>query len=75
MGRNPSDGAIDRYWTQAGGSLSFEQFCLVMKRERKTSMSDLMQAFRRIDSNGDGLISAQELHKTLTKVRNTKRGC
>lgn len=68
MGRNPSDKAIERYWSQAGGSLSFEQFSLVMRRERKTSMSDLMRAFRKIDSNGDGFITAQELQRKLTKV-------
>ncbi len=68
MGRNPSDKAIELYWAQAGGSLSFEQFCLVMRREKKTSMSDLMRAFKKIDSNGDGFITAQELQRKLTKV-------
>ena len=68
MGRNPSDRAIERYWTQAGGSLSFEQFSLVMRREKKTSMSDLMRAFRKIDCNSDGFITAQELQQKLTKV-------
>ena len=32
-------------------------------------MSDLMKAFRKIDLNGDGYITVQELHKTLTKVQ------
>lgn len=68
MGRNPSDGAIERYWAQAGGSLSYEQFSLVMRREKKTSTSDLLQAFRRIDSKGDGFITTQELQRILTKV-------
>ena len=74
MGRNPSDKAIDRYWCQAGGSMSYEQFCLVMKRERKTSTSDLMRAFQKIDSNGDGFISADELQKKLTKVSTDQAG-
>ena len=68
LGRNPSDGAIERYWAQAGGSLSYEQFSLVMRREKKTATSDLMQAFRRIDRNGDGFITTQELQRVLTKV-------
>ena len=68
VGRNPSDRAIERYWAQAGGSLSFDQFSLVMRREKKTSMSDLMQAFRKIDCNNDGFITAQELQRKLTKV-------
>lgn len=32
------------------------------------SMSDLMKAFRKIDTNGDGFITAQELQRKLTKV-------
>ena len=48
--------------------MSYEQFCLVMKREHKTTMRDLMSSFRKIDLNGDGYITAEELHKVLTKV-------
>ena len=48
--------------------MSFEQFSLVMQREKKTSMSDLMRAFRKIDIDGDGYITTQELQRKLTKV-------
>ncbi len=48
--------------------MSFEQFTLVMQREKKTSMSDLMRAFRKIDINNDGYITAEELQRKLTKV-------
>ena len=68
MGRNPSDKAVERYWSQCGGSMSYEQFCLVMQREKRTTMSDLMNSFRKIDINGDGYITAKELHRVLTKV-------
>lgn len=69
MGRNPSNKSVERYWTQCEGSMSFEQFSAVMRRERRASREDLMQAFRRIDTNGDGYISAEELQRMLTKVR------
>ena len=68
MGRNPSDKAIERYWSQCGGSMSYEQFCFVMQREKRTTMSELMRAFRKIDINGDGYVTAKELHRMLTKV-------
>lgn len=71
MGRDPSDRTINRYWTQYGGSISFEQFSKILQKEKKTSISDLMKAFRKIDVNGDGLISAEELQRKLMKVSYT----
>ena len=49
--------------------MSFEQFSAVMRRERRASREDLVQAFRKIDTNGDGYISAEELRRMLTKVQ------
>ena len=48
--------------------MSYEQFCVVLRREKKTSMGDLMRAFKMIDRSGDGYITAEELHRVLTKV-------
>ena len=49
--------------------MSFEQFLAVVRRERPASMSDLMGAFKKLDANGDGFITADELKRLLTKVR------
>ena len=68
MGRNPSSKVVERYWSQCRGSMSFEQFSVIMRREKRTTMADLMKAFKKIDSNGDGYITAQELSRILTKV-------
>lgn len=35
----------------------------------QTSKQDLLKAFRKIDVNGDGFITHDELFKVLTKVR------
>ena len=48
--------------------MTFDQFSTVMRRERRATKEDLLQAFRRIDTNGDGYISAEELKRMLTKV-------
>jgi len=40
-----------------------------MHKEKRTTMADLMKAFKKIDLNGDGFISHDELYKVLTKVR------
>ena len=49
--------------------MSFQQFSVVMKKEPRVTMGDLMNSFRRIDSIGDGTVSSQELMALLTKVR------
>ncbi|XP_065906112.1 EF-hand calcium-binding domain-containing protein 7-like isoform X2 [Dysidea avara] len=66
-GRNPSEKAINQYWSKFEGSISFDQFSTIMHSEKRTTMADLMKAFRKIDLNGDGFISHDELYKTLTK--------
>ena len=61
--------------------MGYKRFCQVVQMEARTNMADLMKAFRKIDTNGDGFITAQELHKKLSKVcavtmtRNENRSC
>jgi Ca2+-binding EF-hand superfamily protein len=40
----------------------------ICKREKATTADDLMKAFRKIDINGDGYISLDELYKIMTTV-------
>ena len=39
-----------------------------MRREHPHSLNDLVTLFKKIDKNKDGLISANDLIKLLTKV-------
>jgi len=48
--------------------MGYNRFCQVVQMEARTNMAELMKAFKKIDTNGDGFITAQELHKKLTKV-------
>ena len=63
---------MEQYWSQHAGrgreGLGYEQFKVIMGRERPTSMDDLMGAFARLDRNGDGYITADELMRVVTKV-------
>ncbi len=51
------------------GNITFTQFCGIMRREHPSTLNDLVTLFKKIDKNKDGLISANDLIKLLTKVR------
>lgn len=73
VGRNPTSRRVEQYWGQlvgqGGAGLGYEQFKAIMRKERPTSRDDLMRAFARLDRNGDGCITADELMRAVTKVR------
>lgn len=48
--------------------LSFNDFVDICRKEPVTSADDLMKAFRKIDINGDGYISLEELYKIMNAV-------
>jgi hypothetical protein len=49
-------------------SISFKEFCDICRREPRTSEEKLMNAFRKLDTNGDGYLTVYELQKVLTSV-------
>ncbi|XP_076026273.1 EF-hand calcium-binding domain-containing protein 7 [Genypterus blacodes] len=65
-GRNPSNATLNKYWTPKTSKLNFDDFCEILKQERKTGEDELMRAFRKMDVNGDGFITHSELEKALT---------
>ncbi|CAG11587.1 unnamed protein product, partial [Tetraodon nigroviridis] len=65
-GRNPSYATLNKYWTPKTSTLNFDDFCQILKCERKTEETDLLRAFKKMDENGDGYISHSELEKALT---------
>ncbi|XP_011613432.1 EF-hand calcium-binding domain-containing protein 7 [Takifugu rubripes] len=65
-GRNPSYATLNKYWTPKTSKLNFDDFCEILKCERKIEETDLLRAFKRMDVNGDGYISHTELEKALT---------
>lgn len=48
--------------------MTFDDFVDICRKEPVTTEEDLMKAFRKIDINGDGYISLDELFKILTTV-------
>lgn len=64
-GRNPSKTTLDKYWTRDTEELSFNDFVDICRKEPVTTADDLMKAFRKIDINGDGYISLEELYKIM----------
>ncbi|XP_028259706.1 EF-hand calcium-binding domain-containing protein 7 [Parambassis ranga] len=65
-GRNPSHATLNKYWTNRTSKLNFDDFCEILKNDKKTEESDLLRAFKKMDVNGDGYISHSELEKALT---------
>ncbi|XP_012733531.2 EF-hand calcium-binding domain-containing protein 7 isoform X2 [Fundulus heteroclitus] len=65
-GRNPSHATLNKYWTSRTSKLNFDDFCEILKCERKTDEAELMRAFRKLDVNGDGCITHSVLEKALT---------
>ncbi|XP_071119113.1 EF-hand calcium-binding domain-containing protein 7-like isoform X1 [Haliotis cracherodii] len=65
-GRNPTRKTLAKYWTDETDYLTFDDFVNICRREHATTTDDLMKAFRKIDINGDGYISLDELFRMLT---------
>nr|XP_046247099.1 EF-hand calcium-binding domain-containing protein 7 [Scatophagus argus] len=65
-GRNPSLATLSKYWTPTTSKLNFDDFCEILKREKKTEETELLRAFKKMDVNSDGYISHSELEKALT---------
>ncbi|XP_068599167.1 EF-hand calcium-binding domain-containing protein 7 [Brachionichthys hirsutus] len=64
-GRNPSHATLRKYWTPTTSKLHFDDFCEILRCEKKTEESELLRAFKKMDVNGDGYISHGELEKAL----------
>lgn len=66
-GYNPSKKTLEKYWGPSIDSYDFDQFCSIVKQEKKPTKKDLLKAFQKIDRNGDGYITHDELFQVLTK--------
>ncbi|XP_058513475.1 EF-hand calcium-binding domain-containing protein 7 isoform X2 [Ochotona princeps] len=66
-GRNPSQKTINKYWTPQTAKLNFDDFCIILRKEKPTSKAELLKSFRQLDINDDGYILHDDLYKFLTK--------
>lgn len=65
-GRNPTRRILEKYWTKNTSRLTYDEFVDICRKIPVTTEEDLMKAFRKIDINGDGYITSNELLKTMT---------
>ncbi|KAM6218836.1 EF-hand calcium-binding domain-containing protein 7 [Rhynchocyon petersi] len=66
-GRNPSQKTIDKYWTPQTAKLNFDDYCIILRKEKPTSKAELLKSFKKLDVNDDGYILHTDLYKILTK--------
>ncbi|XP_058573121.1 EF-hand calcium-binding domain-containing protein 7 isoform X2 [Neofelis nebulosa] len=66
-GRNPSQKTINKYWTPQTAKLNFDDFCIILRKEKPTSKAELLKSFKQLDVNNDGCILHADLYKLLTK--------
>ncbi|XP_032152648.1 EF-hand calcium-binding domain-containing protein 7 isoform X3 [Sapajus apella] len=66
-GRNPSQKTINKYWTPQTAKLNFDDFCIILRKEKPTSKAELLKSFKQLDVNDDGYILHTDLYKFLTK--------
>ncbi|XP_042540390.1 EF-hand calcium-binding domain-containing protein 7 isoform X2 [Dipodomys spectabilis] len=66
-GRNPSQKTINKYWTPQTAKLNYDDFCVILRKEKPTSKSELLKSFKQLDVNDDGSILHTDLYKFLTK--------
>ncbi|KAM5256615.1 EF-hand calcium-binding domain-containing protein 7 [Ctenodactylus gundi] len=66
-GRSPSRATVDKYWTPQTAKLNFDDFCIILKKEKPTSKAELLKSFKQLDVNEDGCISHTDLYKFLTE--------
>ncbi|KAM6129240.1 EF-hand calcium-binding domain-containing protein 7 [Phoenicopterus ruber ruber] len=65
-GRNPSQKTVNKYWTSQTTTLNFDDFCTILKKEKPATKTELLEAFRKIDTDNTGYILHDELYKILT---------
>lgn len=66
-GRNPSQKTINKYWTPQTAKLNFDDFCIILRKEKPTSKAELLKSFKQLDVNDNGSILHTDLYKLLTK--------
>lgn len=66
-GRNPSLKFVQKYWKHDTDSISYNDFCDIMRKEKPLNKEAMIKAFKCIDTNGDGFITYDELFALLTK--------
>lgn len=65
-GRNPSEKQMSKIWTTETDTVTYDEFCDILREIKAPSRDDLLNAFKKLDLNQDGFISHSELYKVLT---------
>ncbi|XP_051020647.1 EF-hand calcium-binding domain-containing protein 7 [Acomys russatus] len=64
-GRSPSQKTINKHWTPQTATLNFDDFCVILSKEKPISKAELLKSFKQFDVNDDGSILHSDLQKYL----------
>ena len=70
LGLNPTEAELKEFTTEAGATLTFDQFTKYATRPLKTNPSDeeMREAFKVFDKDGQGFLSVAELRHIMTNL-------
>jgi len=70
LGLNPTEAELKDFTTEAGATLTFDQFLKYATKPLKTNPSEeeMREAFKVFDKDGQGFLSAAELRHIMTNL-------
>lgn len=72
LGQDPTEDELQRTIEEVdvdrNGTVDIDEFLTIMAAKKQFSDAEILKAFKALDANGDGTVSAAELKKIMTQL-------